>query len=139
MSSDARLRGKLALTSACFVLLCLATAALISGHPTLSATAVLGVPNGQWLTIAGLLAGPVAGLIASRPATGLRRWSSTCGIAAAAWLPIGTYLAGNVSLNFFNNPVVSMWFWRYTGAVALASLVLAIAALTVAARSRNAP
>lgn len=139
MQTDTRNARKLALTSGCCAALCFAAAALVSGHPALSATAVLGVPNGQWLTIAGLLAGPLAGQIASGPATGLRRLSSICGVAAVAWLPLGTYLAGNVSLNFSNNPVVSMWFWRYTGAVALASLVLAIAALTVAARSRNAP
>ncbi|MEO1580755.1 MAG: hypothetical protein AAFR91_02855 [Pseudomonadota bacterium] len=98
----------------------------------------LGVPSGQWFTIAGMVSGSLAGFFASTSGSVTRLLSLVALMVAIGWLPLGTAMSGNVYLNFTDRAVSSAWFWRYTYFAGGAATLLLLMSPFILWRSRSA-
>ncbi|MEL6302368.1 MAG: hypothetical protein AAFV47_11460 [Pseudomonadota bacterium] len=121
----------------CAALFVASAAGLVLGGETTLMQNWLGVPAGQWLTIAGMVSGAAAGFFASTSGSVTRLLSLVALMLAIGWLPLGTAMSGNVYLNFTDRAVSSAWFWRYTYFAGGAAVLLLLISPLILWRSRS--
>ncbi|MEM6818871.1 MAG: hypothetical protein AAF578_08765 [Pseudomonadota bacterium] len=122
----------------CAALFVASAAGLALGGETTLTQNWLGVPAGQWFTIAGMVSGSAAGFFASTSGSVTRLLSLVALMVAIGWLPLGTAMSGNVYLNFTDRAVSSAWFWRYTYFAGGAATLLLLISPFILWRSRSA-
>lgn len=112
--------------------------ALLSGPPWLARSLPGGLPLGNALAAAVLIAPALAALALARPGSALRTASAAALLLAALWLPLSIALAGNVALNFAAGRGTA-WLVLTLACAGVGLLVLVWTALALAWRRLRTP